>query len=258
MARWLQTHRGDRPLLCRSARRHEPGDVPLGRHPALPARRASSRRSSRWRCPRDRASSGFPCLALRGAPGRRRRFGRHGGGAGPLRHAVAATRADRRGGGRWARGGAACQRRRWARDPGRRRCRRRGAEPADRYPAGAARAGRDVGPVPGGRRRGPRRRRRPRRPRHPVARPDPRGQVNARRGAGTAGRTLLLRRVRAHRRRRTHTPVPSAAAAAGRVGLRSTQVGDGAGRNGGARAAPGGPHRGTALCPGRLTLHAKP
>ena len=37
MARWLQTHLGDRPLLCRSARRHEPGDVPLDRHSALPA-----------------------------------------------------------------------------------------------------------------------------------------------------------------------------------------------------------------------------
>ena len=61
-----------------------------------------------------------------------------------------------------------------------------------------------------GRRRGARRRRRPRGPRHPVARPDPRGQVNARRGAGTARRTLLLRRVRAHRRRGPRTPVPPA------------------------------------------------
>ena len=121
-----------------------------------PCSRAMSRRSSRWRCPRDRASAGFPRLALRRAPGRRRRFGRHGGGAGPLCHALAATRAGRRGGGRWACGGAACRRRRWARDPGRRRGHRRGAEPADRDPVRAARAGRDVGPVPGGRRRGPR------------------------------------------------------------------------------------------------------
>ena len=168
-------------------------------------------------------AAGLPRLAPRRAPGRRRRLGRHRRRrwtATSCRGCRARPIGGRRPIGSWRCGVPATAR---ARGPGRRRCRGRGAEPAGRDPVRAARAGRDGGPAPGGRRRGPRRRRRPRRPRHPVARPDRRGQVNARRGAGAAGRALLLRRVRAHRRRRARAPVSPAAAAAGRVGRRPAQ-----------------------------------
>ena len=164
---------------------------------------------------------GFRVSLFGVAPGRRQRFGRHGGGAGPLRPAVAATRsrsaaeaADR------ARRGAACRRT------------ASGFEIlVDGAVAGAApsplaaiprvqraldeavvRRQTDVAVVHGG-----------------VVGHDGRAiLLPGPTGAGKStlvaelvrrGRILLLRRVRAHRCRRARAPVPAAPAPAGRAGL---------------------------------------
>ena len=214
-------HWGSATTMPSGFRRHEPGDVPLGRHSALPApargravraaggdlvtgeRGASASRSSActwpssairppwWRC--WTATSCRGCRASRSA--RRRPIGlvevRRAGDGDGLEILVDGAVA-----------GAA---------PSPLTAIPRVQRALDEV---LVRCQADVAVVHGGRRRATRAA-----PSSCPARPTRASQRSSRSWYG--GAPLLLRRVRAHRRRRARPPVPPSAAAAGRVGLRS-------------------------------------